>query len=164
MASTSLAAPRTFADVSHITPEGIHQAIAHARAAFPYVVLDIDHSYHEEQAEALSQADQVLLILRLDFTSLRNARRALDYLDQIGVSRTKIQLVVNRYGQPKEVAASKAEEALNVKINYYVPDDPKTVNRANNNGVPLITEAPSAKVTKSILALAANVNRQHAST
>jgi pilus assembly protein CpaE len=69
--------------------------------------------------------------------------------------------VVNRYGQPKEVPASKAEEALGVKIAHYIPDDPKTVNRANNNGVPLILEAPSARVSRSVLKLAASVNGQH---
>ena len=56
-----------------------------------------------------------------------------------------MRLVVNRYGQPKEVPASKAEEALGLKIAHYIPDDPKTVNRANNNGVPLVLESPSAQ-------------------
>jgi MinD-like ATPase involved in chromosome partitioning or flagellar assembly len=42
-----------------------------------------------------------------------------------------------------------------------VPDDPKTVNRANNNGVPMVLEAPSAKVSRSLAKLAANVNGRH---
>jgi MinD-like ATPase involved in chromosome partitioning or flagellar assembly len=50
---------------------------------------------------------------------------------------------------------------LGVKIAHYIPDDPKTVNRANNNGVPLILEAPSARVSRSVLKLAASVNGQH---
>ena len=58
--------------------------------------------------------------------------------------------MVNRYGQPKEVPAAKAEEALGVKIAHYVPEDPKTVNRANNNGVPVVLESPSAKVSRSL--------------
>jgi pilus assembly protein CpaE len=156
-----LAPPRTLADVSHVTPEGVQQALTQAQAAFPYVVADLDHSFAEEQTVVLRQADVVLLVLRLDFTSLRNSRRALDHLEQIGVGRDRVRLVVNRYGQPKEVPASKAEEALGVKIAHYIPDDPKTVNRANNNGVPLILEAPSARVSRSVLKLAASVNGQH---
>ena len=35
---------------------------------------------------------------------------------------------------------------------------PKTVNRANNNGVPVILESPSAKVSRSLVNLAAGVN------
>jgi pilus assembly protein CpaE len=156
-----LAAPRALADVSHVTPEGVRLALRQAQAAFPYAVADLDHSFAEEQAVVLRQADVVLLVLRLDFTSLRNSRRALDHLDEIGVGRDRVRLVVNRYGQPKEVPASKAEEALGVKIAHFVPDEPKTVNRANNNGVPLVLEAPSARVSKSVLKLAASVNGQH---
>jgi pilus assembly protein CpaE len=124
-------------------------------------VVDLDHSFREEQTVALRQADIVLLVLRLDFTSLRNCRRTLDHLEQLGVDRDRVRLVVNRYGQPKEVPAAKAEEALGLKIAHFVPDDPRTVNRANNNGVPLILEAPSARVSKSVVKLAASVNGQH---
>ncbi len=145
-----LAPPRNIADCKAITPEGIRQALALGRNLYPYVVIDLDHSFREEQLQTLRQADQILLVFRLDFTSLRNTQRTLDYLSQVGVSMERIRLVVNRYGQPKEVPAAKAEEALGVKIFHYVPDDPKTINRANNNGIPVVLEAPSAKVSRSV--------------
>jgi pilus assembly protein CpaE len=156
-----LAPPRHLADVRHVTPEGIRQVLTLARAAFPYVIVDLDHSYREEQAQVLRLADIILLVLRLDFAALRNARRTLDHLTDLGVDREKLRLVINRYGQAKEVPAARAEEALGVKIFHYVPDDPKTVNRANNNGVPLVLEAPSARVSRSVAKLAANVNGRH---
>jgi pilus assembly protein CpaE len=106
-------------------------------------------------------ADVVLLVLRLDFASLRNAQRTLEYLGQLGVGRDKVRVVVNRYGQPKEVPAAKAVEALGVAIDFYVPEDSKTVNRANNNGVPVVKESPSARVSKSLTNLAVSVNGRH---
>jgi Flp pilus assembly CpaE family ATPase len=66
--------------------------------------------------------------------------------------------VINRYGQPKEIPAAKAEAALGRKIVHYIPDDPKTINRANNNGVPAVLESPSARVSKSVTRLAMSVN------
>ncbi len=153
-----LAPPRHIDDIAQITPEGVHQAILLARSMFSYVLLDLDHSFRPEQAEAIHMADMILLVLRLDFTSLRNARRALEYLERLGVSRERIRVVVNRHGQPKEVPASKAEEALGMKVFHYVPDDPKSVNRANNNGVPVIVESPRAGVSRSLARLAAGVN------
>ena len=71
------------------------------------------------------------------------------------------RLVVNRYGQPKEVPAAKAEEALGVKIFHFVPDDPRSVNRANNNGTPFVLETPSAKVSRSVTRLAMSINGAH---
>jgi pilus assembly protein CpaE len=157
-----LASPLQFTDIQFVSAEGVRKALGMAKLMFPYIVVDLDHSFHAEQVEALRQAHQVLIVLRLDFASLRNARRTLDYLDKLNISRDRIQVVVNRYGQPKEVPFGKAEEALGLKIAHYIPDDPRTVNRANNDGVPVVLESPSAKVSKSLMKLAASVNGKHA--
>jgi pilus assembly protein CpaE len=156
-----LAPPRSFADIGYVTAEGISQALHVARSLFPYVVVDLDHSFREEQVQVLRQADVILFVLRLDFASLCNGRRVLEYLEQLGINRDRIQIVVNRYGQAKEIPASKAEDALGRKIAYYVPDDPKTVNRANNSGVPAVLESPSAKVSKSMTRLTMSINGRH---
>lgn len=153
-----LASPQVFADIGHVTPDGVQQALSLARVLFPYIVIDLDHTFRSEQTKVLRMADVVLVVLRLEFTSLRNARRALDHLEQMGIPRDHIKLVVNRYGQAKEVPASKAEEALGMKIAHYVPEDAKSIIRANNNGVPVVLEAPSTKVSKSVSILARSVN------
>jgi pilus assembly protein CpaE len=156
-----LASPRTIPDIHYVTPEGVEQVLNLARVVFPYVLADVDHGYSEVQSRVIRQADLLLVVLRLDFSALRNARKSLDYIEHLGVDRNRIRLVVNRYGQPKEVPASKAEEALGAKIFHYVPDDPRSVNRANNNGVPFVLEAPSAKVSRSITRLAMSINGAH---
>jgi len=153
-----LASPLQFNDVGFVTAEGVRKVLGMAKLMFPYVVIDLDHSFHAEQVEALRLADQILIVLRLDFASLRNTRRSLDYLEKLGIGREHLQLVVNRYGQPKEVPFAKAEEALGLKISHYVPEDAKTVNRAINDGVPLVIESPSSKVARSVMKLAASVN------
>jgi pilus assembly protein CpaE len=159
-----LGAPRLFADIASVTPEGVLQALGLARSLFPYVVADLDHPSRPEQLHVLRAAEIVLLVMRLDFPSLRNARRTLDYLQDQGIDTTeRVRLVVNRYGQAKEIPYGKAEEALGRKIFHYVPDDPKTINRANNSGIPVVLESPSAKVSRSVLTLAANVNGRHKS-
>jgi pilus assembly protein CpaE len=156
-----LAPPSQFADIPFVTAEGVRKALGMAQIMFPYVVIDMDHTFHPEQVEALRQANIVLIVLRLDFASLRNTRRTLDHLERLGIARDRIQLVVNRYGQPKEVPFAKAEEALGLKILHYIPDDPRSVNRANNDGVPVVIESPSAKISKSVMKLAASVNGKH---
>lgn len=157
-----LGPPRTYPDAQLVSADGVRQILNLARTAFPYVVIDADNTFAAEQIQALRQSDLVVLVLRLDFASLRNAKRAIDYLGQLGIGPDKVRVVVNRYGQAREVPADKAEEALGVKIAHYVPEDAKTVNRANNNGVPVVKESPSARVAKSLVTLAASVNgRKH---
>jgi pilus assembly protein CpaE len=157
-----LAPPRSLADVGQVTTETINRVLALGRSLFPYVIVDLDHTFRAEQEQVLRQANVILLIVRLDFACLRNTQRTLDYLTgQLGISRERVQLVVNRYGQACEVRAAKAEEALGVTILHYIPDDPKTVNWANNNGMPMVLEKPSAKVSRSVAKLAQSVNGRH---
>jgi pilus assembly protein CpaE len=153
-----LAPPQNFAQVRDVTSEGVRHTLTLARSLFPYIVIDLDHSFREEQLQALRAADTILLVFRLDFASLRNTNRTLEYMTQLGIRRDRIKVVVNRFGQPQEVPAAKAEEALGLKIFHYVPEDAKTVNLSNNNGVPAVIDYPTAKFGKSLIQLAVSVN------
>ena len=159
-----LTPPKQLADVPMVTTEGIRQALSLARGMFPYVVVDLGQCSGETPMDVIRQADVVVLVMRLDFTSLMNARRIMEHLEHMGIAPDKLRVVVNRQGQPKEVPASKVEEALGIKIFHFVPDEPKTVNRANNNGVPVVIEAPSSKVSRSVTKLAHSLNGRHKAT
>src|SRR5205823_7065498 len=81
-----LAAPQVFGSTRLVTTQGVCQALTMARRLFSYVVVDLEDCFHEEQVMALRQASAVLLVTRLDFTSLRNMRRILDHLGEVEVS------------------------------------------------------------------------------
>ena len=149
-----LAAPQHLGDVARVRPEGIAQAITLARAEFPAVIADVPATFREESKVVLRQADIIMIVTRLEFSSLRNVRKAFEALEGLDILPDKIRLVVNRYGQPQEVPYAKAEEALGRKVFFYIPEDAKAVNRANNHGAPVVTEAPTAKVSKALTQLA----------
>ena len=142
-----------YEDIRLLTPPGIHKILALVRAGFPFVVIDQEDCFHEEQIMALRQADTILLVVRLDFTSLRSTRRILDYLGQMSISKDRVQLVVNRHGQAKELPVEEAEQALQVKLIHLIPDDPSSVNAANNTGVPVVLKAPTSKAAQAIVRL-----------
>ena len=94
----------------------------------------------------------------MEFSSLRNVRKTFEALEALDILPDKVRLVVNRYGQPQEVPFAKAEEALGRKIQHYIPEEAKTINRANNHGIPVVIETPTAKVSKALIQLAAALN------
>jgi pilus assembly protein CpaE len=149
-----LAAPQTFSDTRVVTPAGVNQALNLARTHFPFVVVDVEDCFHEEQITSLRQASTILLVSRLDFTSLRNARRILGHFGDLDISRTRVRVVINRYGQPNELPVAEAEDALGEKLAHFIPEDPKTINGANNAGIPAVLKAPQAKVSQSFTQLA----------
>jgi pilus assembly protein CpaE len=145
-----LASPQTFGDTRLVTAQGVQQVLTLARQLFSHVVADLEDCFHEEQLLTLHRASAIVLVSRLDFTSLRNVRRILDHLEENGISRETVRIAVNRHGQPGELPATEAEEALGGKLSYFIPDDPKTINGANNTGVPVVLRTPSAKVSSAI--------------
>lgn len=149
-----LSAPQAYRDIRAVTPAGVSQALTLARKLFPHTVIDVEDCFHEEQVTALRQATGILLISRLDFTSLRNARRILEYLGEVDIPRSRVRLVINRHGQPNELPVDEAEDALGEKLKLFVPDDPKTFNAANNAGVPAVIKYATSKVALSIIRLA----------
>ena len=152
-----LAAPQVFGSTRLVTTQGVSQALTMARRLFSHVVVDLEDCFHEEQIMALRQASAVLLVSRLDFTSLRNMRRILEHLDEVEVSLDRVRVVANRYGQPNELPVAEAEEALGNKLSYFIPEDARTVNGANNTGIPAVLKSPSAKVSQAFTQIARSV-------
>jgi pilus assembly protein CpaE len=147
-----LGSPQMFGDIRRVTPAGIGQGLQLARAYFPCTVVDLEDCFHGEQVVALRQATAILLVFRLDFTSLRHARRILEHLQELEIAQ--VQAVVSRYGRPNELPVEEAESALGQKLTHFIPEDAKTVNAANNTGVPVVLRSPNAKVSLAIARVA----------
>jgi pilus assembly protein CpaE len=120
-----------------------------ARASFPFIVMDLDRSFAVEQMAAIVQCDVLLLTLHLKITSIHNAGLVLNRLDEMGVHGPHVKLVVNQYGQPKELPTRNAEKALGMRVFHSIPNDPANVNVSINKGVPLVLERPRSKVARS---------------
>jgi pilus assembly protein CpaE len=141
-----------------ITPAAMRQTVLLLRTLFDFTVLDLGHSLTDTAREAMNLSDTVVIVVRLDVPSLRLGRQFLRRLAQRGVPASKIRLVANRYGQRRQVAWKKAEEALGLKVHVWLPDDPATLNHALNQGQPLIQTARRAQITRRLDELAQQVN------
>ena len=104
-----LAAPWEGIPATLVSAKTLRLLLALARRKFPYIVLDLDNRPDDLYIEALWQTDEVLVVTRLDFVSVRNARRLLDRLLSMGIESERIRLVANRYGQPSELSLAQAQ-------------------------------------------------------
>jgi pilus assembly protein CpaE len=156
-----LASPRSFE--AAISAEAVTRVLDLGRGLFPRVVVDCDSTLPDESIAALRSADAILLVLRLEFNSLRNAKAMLDHLERQRIDPRRISLVANRVGQSKEIPASKVEDALDRKFFAKLPDDTKAALGSQNNGVPVLIEYPSSRLSKSLTALAAALDALPAS-
>ena len=153
-----LAAPRDRQQLQKVHARGVRRALAMARTLFPYVLIDLDNTYSDEQVEALWQSDVVVLVLRLDYTSLRNTKRAIEQLCEMGLETDRVEIVVNRYREKNQLTVSQAEEALGRKVVCCIPDEPARVNAAVNAGIPVVLQRPRARVSRRLSTLATELN------
>jgi pilus assembly protein CpaE len=97
--------------------------------AVPCVVVDMSNVLTPEQVEVLWQADLILLVARLDYTSVRNTRRTIDTMAELGIGRDRMKLVLNACGQRRQLEVKQAEEAIGIKAAQCIPYEPAAVHR-----------------------------------
>lgn len=137
------------------TPEELRRVIALLKATFTHLVIDISKSYGVLDMAAMEVSDMVLFVTQLDLPCLRNVVRLLQYFDMHEGMTDKVKTIVNRVGlEDKAISLNKALEAIGREIYWQIPNDYASMVESRNNGVPLVTHAPRAKVTKAIEDLA----------
>jgi pilus assembly protein CpaE len=156
-----LAAPWDPRQANAVTPPTLRLLLAMGRAKFDYLVMDLDNRLQELHVEALWQSDLIAVITRLDFVSVRNARRLLDRLMEMGIEAQRLLVVANRYQQPRELPKAQAETALGAKIAHCVVDDPARVNLSTNRGNLVSTQYRWSKISRQFHQLAAAMNGRH---
>ena len=134
--------------------QGIRQVVRLSRSQFPYVIIDLDNTFTAEQVSAMISSDVILLVLRPDMLSLKNARRVLETLEHLGVADDRIKIVVNRYGQRGQLSIGKVEHAIGTKVIQCIPEDAWNMNLAANKGIPIVIERPRSRISKRFAQLA----------
>jgi len=140
-----------------VTADTVREVLNLARDLGPNTVVEVNPTFRDEQTQALQMADAILLVFRLDFTSLRNTKRVLEHLDAVEIDRSRVRLVANRHGQPHSLQPADAEEALGLKVFHTIPDDPGAINIAANVGEPGVLGLPRAPSSRSLKQLAGSL-------
>lgn len=141
-------------DASLIREDHLHRVIGLLRASYTHLLLDLSKSVSANDMTALRMADVILLVAQLELSSLRNVVRLLLSLNNDQTLSDKVRIILNRVGSDNDINPKKAEETIGKPIFWQIPNEPKTVSDARNQGVPLIQSAPRCKVQQSIAGLA----------
>ena len=146
--------------VPPITPDELRRVVTLLKATFSHLVLDLSKSFGALDLAAMDIADTTLLITQLDLPCLRNVVRLMQFFDQSEGLAEKIRIVVNRLGlEAAQISFNKALETIGREVFWQIPNDYATMVESRNNGVPLLTQAPRAKLTKAIEQLARAIDK-----
>jgi pilus assembly protein CpaE len=138
-----------------VTPEIMDRLLTIMRGTFDFTIVDGGQSLSGLGLKAIEMADRVFLITLLSLPCLRNTNNLLKSLASVGVAQTEqVRLVINRFMKKSEITLKEAEQSLQSKIFWSIPNDYNTTMSAINRGKPLHEISPKADITKNLEALA----------
>jgi pilus assembly protein CpaE len=141
-------------DAELIREDHLQRVIGLLKASYTHVVLDLSKSYSPHDRTALRMADVILLVAQLELSSLRNVVRMMQTLTNDEALSGKVRIVFNRVGSDDDISIEKAEETIGKPIFWQIPNDPRPINEARTQGVPLLQSAPKSKAQVAIAGLA----------
>jgi pilus assembly protein CpaE len=147
--------PIAMEDAAKIDPELLRRVLTLLKAAFPTVLIDTSKGLQSSDFVAFEAADQILIVVQLDLTCLRNTSRLLHLFQQFDGLTDRIKLVANRVGShDAEISLKKAEETLRMPISWQIPNATKLFHAARAKGVPIDAVGAGSRVHQSVLAIA----------
>jgi pilus assembly protein CpaE len=150
-----LARPTRLEENSSVNPDALKRMIALLKATFTHLILDVSKHYGPLEVAAFAASDTILLVTQLDLSGLRNVVRLNKYFDQYDGINEKIRIVLNRMGMDEvAISLNKAKETIGHEIFCQLPNDYAAMVESRNNGIPLQEQAPKARITKAIEAIA----------
>jgi len=151
-----LPSPTGLDGVNVANPEIIEKLLGLMRNVFDYIVIDGGQALDDISMKILEMSDMVLLVAILSLPCLTNVKRLLWIFQKLGYPQQEdIKIVINRHHRKLTVITPKeAEESINQKIFWFIPNDYPTTMSAINQGKTLSTVAPGAEVSKNLRELA----------
>lgn len=131
--------------------DGIHDLmdasaiIDYARWHYETTILDTCSAYGPWNLSVLRLADEILLVSTNELPSLQATQRALSYMEQNRIERSKVKLIVNRYNRDVGLSKEVIETAIRCEVFQVLPSDFEGVQRAMIDGKPSPTTSPFGK-------------------
>ncbi|MFQ3648896.1 MAG: response regulator [Gemmataceae bacterium] len=137
--------PVQMEDATLIREDQLQRVIGLLRASYSHLLLDLSKSFSPNDITALRMADTILLVAQLELSSLRNVVRMMMTLGADDNLGPKVKIVLNRVGGETDISVAKAEETIGKPIFWQIPNEPRSINEARNEGKPLLQHAPKSK-------------------
>ena len=124
--------------------------LAWLQSSTDYVVIDTSPSLDESTRAVLQLANQILLVITPEMTSLRNAKLFLNVAQSLQENGQETLVFLNRHPTKGGLALKDIEAALRTKVAFQVPADEELVTYSVNRGVPLMLSHPRSAVAKAV--------------
>ena len=145
-----------------ITPTVVRKVIDALRAEHDLVIVDCSAGINDTTLAILDIADEIMTMLTLEITSIKNMRLFLEIAERLGYEEGKIKLVLNRADGNLGIRVSDVEHSIGRKVDHTIVSDGRNVVYALNRGVPFYLTNREAQVSLDVLNVARAITGEQA--
>lgn len=151
-----VAAPPDLIPLDRVRPSVVQALINALKREFDLVILDLPSVWTDWTHRAVELSDEILLVTQVSVPHAHVAKRQQRALAMQGLDVKPVTLICNRVGrdQPPGVSVKSMERALGCRVDIEIPDDPKLMGEAINQGVMLSAVRRGTKLEKALSDLA----------
>jgi pilus assembly protein CpaE len=124
------------------------------RGLYKWIIVDLSHWLDAIFLQVVKEADLVLLLSELSIPDLRNLKKLWGLFQEWDHVQEKVKLVVNRYQKINGLSLGDLEQVAQRPAYDTLPSDYPALIEAINQGRPLMSAAPRAKLCRSLQHLA----------
>lgn len=114
---------------------------------YEFIVIDTAHDFTDITIQMLNFANNLVLVVTPDMSSLRAAMSALDIYDKLGFDPEKIKLLLNSNSSIVGIRQPQIEKVLGRPMDFVLPYEPDEVIRAVNFGEPFLLKNNSVPIS-----------------
>jgi pilus assembly protein CpaE len=121
---------------SHDAP-AVEQLLQHLSRSYDFIIIDAGTVTTPVADVAVFAAESIYLVANPDIASVRNAHRIVDRFEQLGATRDRLRVLLNRVSDQNQIGPKQIETTLGHSLHMMFPSDYGIVSAAMNSGVPL---------------------------
>lgn len=139
-----------------ITGEHMREIIQSLKALYDIVIIDTPPSLLETGLVALECSSDILLVASMELPALKNSRLCMETLETLGLKeRTKV--ILNRDSEVEGLRMQSVEQVLGTEVFARIPSEGKVVVPSVNMGIPFVLAQTRSAVSRSVFALASQL-------
>jgi pilus assembly protein CpaE len=124
---------------------------------YDYILLDTNNMLEDTTVAAVDLSHIIFLISKCSLPSLRNTQKVLHLFDQLGYSKSKVRLVLNRYSPSGDIKLKNIEKVLKFDVFWTIPNDFRSIIQSIQAGEPLTQQGRAIPLVRSFYAMSARV-------
>jgi len=152
-----LAAPTLMEDAESIRGLHVERVLPILRSEFDWVIVDVSRSWNDASVQALTLADQILLVTLFDVPTLNHARQHKKLLEGLALDGSRTRMVGNRYSKSDSVTVADFKRVLGGEPDALIPNDYATTAESVNQGRPIGQVARGSAIHKAYRQLALDI-------